>query len=57
MSLSLSLGLLELRKKKEVLYGATAVSALLGLTVARMRRRKSMLRSRLCPDSIPRAQS
>lgn len=32
-----AIGLLELHKKQEVQYGATAVSALRGLTVARLR--------------------
>ena len=43
MSLFLSLALLELRKKWEVLYGATAASALLGHKVARLGKRKSIL--------------
>ena len=36
-------GVLELRKRRGVQYGAVAVSALLGLTLARLRRRKSIV--------------
>ena len=36
-------GMLELRKRRGVQYSAVAVSALLGLTLARLRRRKSII--------------